>query len=191
MQASGGLDLFGLADTATDRRKFVERLDERAVAEEGRRCGLSEIDGQTLNSTLRRGWYWGSEEFKEALMQQLDGRKAADGGLPESAPYKGEGQLGDHREREAERIFDAGVRHFGLKNSQRATFASMPRGDLRNVAIAWMLWRKTSMRQKWIADRLALRSAANVSQRVRLFDRTSEKDLGREIVAWKGRQNEY
>ncbi len=64
MQAAYGLDLFGLKDTAAGRCKFVDRLDARAVAEEGRRCGLAEIEGQTLNSTQRRGWYRAARTLK-------------------------------------------------------------------------------------------------------------------------------
>ena len=47
------------------------------------------------------------------------------------------------------------------------------------------------MPQKWIAERLALRSAANVSQWVRLFDRTIDEGLAKDFAAWKNRQVEF
>ena len=28
-------------------------------------------DGQSLQSTLKRGWYWGSEYFKEQLLERF------------------------------------------------------------------------------------------------------------------------
>ena len=31
-------------------------------------CGLSEIDGQGLQSSLRRGWYYGPERFPDELL---------------------------------------------------------------------------------------------------------------------------
>jgi hypothetical protein len=65
------------------------------------------------------------------------------------------------------------------------TAATLPRGNLRCVAVAWAVWRNTSMPQKWIASRLALRSASNVSQRVRGFDQAPQRDLPRPIRAWK------
>ena len=61
MAVTEGLALFQCEDRAADRRHFVERLEERVKAEAAETCGLSEIEGQTLQSTLRKGWYWGSE----------------------------------------------------------------------------------------------------------------------------------
>jgi hypothetical protein len=39
------------------------------------------------------------------------------------------------------------------------------------VSLAWAITRSTTMRQSWIADRLNMRSAPNVSQQVRRFER--------------------
>ena len=78
-----------------------------------------------------------------------------------------------------------------LNDAGPRTFVKLPRGDLRGVAIAWMLWRRTSIPQLWIGKRLALRSAANVSQRIRLFDRTIDKGPANDFTAWKNRQVEF
>ena len=144
------------------------------------------VSASPFSHSLRDTAFRSCAPPEEALITKLDDRKLADGKLPESAPYKGEGQLSDHRLPDAERIIAAGAAHFGLSASDPDTFRDLPRGDLRSVAIAWMLWRRTSMPQKWVAEKLALRSAANVSQRVRLFDRTIDKELAKEFVIWKG-----
>jgi len=51
------LEAFGCKDTASGRRKWVERLDRRAVEEEAAKCGLvplpEEMDARS--SHLRRG----------------------------------------------------------------------------------------------------------------------------------------
>jgi hypothetical protein len=47
---------------------MVKRLEQRAIAEEAQTCGCAVQAGQSLNSTLRRGWYWGTEAFRERLL---------------------------------------------------------------------------------------------------------------------------
>jgi len=39
--------------------------------------------------------------------------------------------------------------------------------------------------QEWIAKQLNLKSAANTSQQIRLFHLVPEKELVREVKAWK------
>ena len=39
--------------------------------------------------------------------------------------------------------------------------------DARKVALARLLWRRTTVSQGWLAGRLQMRSAANVSQQLR------------------------
>ncbi|MBA3239978.1 MAG: transposase, partial [Acidobacteria bacterium] len=175
LSAAAGLELFGLRDTVKDRRLFVERLDGRMAAEKAEQCGLAEIEDQTLNSSLRRGWYWGSEAFKESMLDLLDQRSDSDEGLPTSRPYQIDDQAEDFAVVAAERLIAEGVAHFQLAGVGSEQFAALPKGDVRRDAIAWMLWKKSTLPQRWIADRLALRSAANVSDRVRKFDRKSPK----------------
>jgi len=72
-----------------------------------------------------------------------------------------------------------------MEGGGRDDFAGLPRGDLRRVATAWSVLRKTSLRQDWIAERLSMRSAGNVSEQVRKFAMRPEKDLAKEIRKWK------
>ena len=90
-----------------------------------------------------------------------------------------------HAIRDAESIITGAVRHFGMGDGQRSDFADLPRGDGRRVAVAWALSRKTSLRQSWIAERLSMRSAGNVSEQVRRFALRPEKELPKEIRLWK------
>jgi putative transposase len=43
--------------------------------------------------------------------------------------------------------------------------------DPRKLALAELLWKRTTVSQEWIAENLSMRSAANVSQQLRRFDR--------------------
>jgi len=46
---------------------------------------------------------------------------------------------------------------------------SLAGSDMRKVALANLLLERTVTRQSWIAEKLAMRSAANVSQQVRRY----------------------
>lgn len=145
-------------------------------------CGLSEIKGQTLQSTLRKGGYWGGESFKQTLLQKLEGLNG--GSMPVAKDFRSSDQARDHDLRDGERIISEAVQQFGLKSGRREDFTALPRGDLRRVAVAWAVYRRTSLRQSWIADRLGLRSGDNVSAQVRKLPTRASVELSTEIQAW-------
>jgi len=182
MAAVEGLALFQCEDRAVDRRHFVERLEDRLKAEAAESCGLSEIEGQTLQSTLRKGWYWGGEAFKESLLEKLEQLKGS--ALPVAKDFRSSDQARDHAQRDGEKIIAEAVRHFGLEGGRPEDFRALPRGDLRRVAVAWSLCRRTSLKQAWIADRIGLCSGDNVSAQVRKISDRPRKELTLEIRAW-------
>jgi hypothetical protein len=49
------------------------------------------------------------------------------------------------------------------------------------VAIAWAIWRATAMPQGWIAEKLKLRSAANVSPWLSRFEAMKDHALPKVI----------
>ena len=95
LAAEEGLKRFDLPDTVAGRRRMVERLDRRAVEEEIKKCGMPVIpeDVDARCSHLRRGWYWGSQEFagklREAFGKADEGAEEIVASLPESATGDG------------------------------------------------------------------------------------------------------
>ena len=71
-----------------------------------------------------------------------------------------------HNEKQAQRLLDGGLATAGLSTRE---LDSLPGSDVRKVALANLLLERTIARQSWIADKLAMRSAANVSQQVRRY----------------------
>lgn len=100
-----------------------------------RQAGDSLVEGQTLNTTLRRGWYLGSEEFREKLVAKLG--KLKPGSATESR-RKGDcaEQTRDHGQKEAERIIAVAVMVFGFKVE---AWKSLRKGD----------WRKGLVIDQW------------------------------------------
>jgi len=149
-----GLELFGYKDEARDRRRFVERLEKRALEDEGRVAGPH----QGLQNTLQRGWYWGSQEFREKMLKLVK-RASSNRNYRTSA-------LGRQKDRgEAEFWLEKTQEHFGLGKSTLTDALRTAR-----LAAAWALHHRTNQPQNWIADQTGLHSAANVSQQVRRID---------------------
>lgn len=77
--------------------------------------------------------------------------------------------------REAQRLLDGGLAAAGLSAKE---LDSLPGSDVRKVALANLLLERTVARQSWIAEKLAMRSAANVSQQVRRYRATRPRLTG-------------
>ncbi len=156
------LAAFGCKDTTSGRRKWVERLDRRAVEEEAERCGLvplpEEVDARC--SHLRQGWYWGSQAFAEKMLKLA----GATLGRDRNRTYRASLERRAHDVTKAEQLLREGLQAAGLdlRNLQRLSGS-----DARKVAIAGAIWEQTVVPQKWLAERLRMRSAANVSQQLR------------------------
>ncbi len=177
LETTMGFEVSCVKDTVAGRRAMIGRLGKRIRDEEPSRCGWSEREGQTLNSTFKRGWYWGSENFREKLLGLLEGRIAGLG----NRNYRSSEQSKAHGEAEAQRLLGWGMDALGLSDLE---IRKSLRGDLRRVALAKVLDSRTTVSQKWIAQKLNMKSAANVSQQVRRFSELPEKHLPAAIRTW-------
>lgn len=178
--AADGLARFDLPDTAAGRRRLVGHLDRRAVTEEIRNCGLpampAEVDARC--SHLRRGWYWGGQAFAEKL-RRLSAKLAKER-QTKSRAYRRTREIRAHSEEQAERWLAQGLAAAGIKPSQ---LADLKGSDPRKLALAELLWKQTTVSQEWIAAKLAMRSAANVSQQLRRSDgRKRAAQIPRELA---------
>jgi putative transposase len=156
LKTDDGFGILGLEDSVQGRRLYVRRLEEKA------RHGVTTPvlpEDQGLQSTLRRGWYWGSEQFRALLMKKLDAES-----IRRNRNYQSTQMGRDHAQAEAERIVQDGLQRFGLSESD---LQSLPGSDPRKVAIASTVHKKTTILLGWTAKRLQMKSAANVSQQLR------------------------
>jgi len=168
---------FGCKDSVAGRKELIERLNQRAIAEGTEKCGWIVRDGQSLNSTLRRGWYWGSEAFRKKLLDL-----AAEGlSRLRHRNRRSTHQWSDHAHLSATDLIQKGFKALELSEDQlKATKGSEP----RKVSLAWAVVRSTTLSQSWIADRLNMRSAANVSQQVRRFESRLNHQTDSRIKRW-------
>ena len=78
METAKGFDVVGLPDTTAGRRRYIECLETLVDWSKPTEAGKVLWEGQSLQSTLRRGWYFGSQRFREKLLDGLgrDGLEA-------------------------------------------------------------------------------------------------------------------
>ena len=175
--AERAFSAFGCADSVAGRRAMIERLEQRAITEKAERCGWADRAGRSLNSTLQRGWYWGSESFREKLLDLVAERLQR----TNNRNYHSSRQAHDHAEARAENIVRNGLAELGLNERD----LNVSRGsDPRKVSLAWAIARSTTVSQNWIAKRLSMRSAANVSQQIRRFEANIESQPDLRIQSW-------
>lgn len=172
LAAETGFLTLGLEDTAAGRREMVSSLDRR-ILEKGKRSGevllAAEVDKRM--SHLRRGWYWGRQEFGEKMLKL--GQKMVRKG--KSREYRRSPQRLEHGQRRAEKWVCEGLEIAGLEERD---LAGLKGSDPRKVALAKVIWEKTTVSQGWIARRMQMRSAANVCQ---LLSRMDPKSIQKKL----------
>lgn len=83
-----------------------------------------------LLKALRRGWCFGSEEFRQRMLERVAGA-----GRKPAGPI-----LAAHNEGEALRLIAAGLKAVGLAGADLKT---LPKGDPRKIAVAAVVKRRT------------------------------------------------
>jgi hypothetical protein len=105
------------------------------------------------------------------MVESLD--KVLEGKNRES--FVGE-QTRQHDVLDAERRVADALKLFGLKE---ADLASLKKGDSHKKVIAWLVRKKTIVRNAWIAERLVMGSSSNLPRQVREVDIAEEGELFR------------
>ncbi len=170
LETGMGLTVAGCEDRAGGRRKFLEMLEERVDWSAPSKAGkeFSEGEGKpvlAVYSSLQRGWFFGSQKFKEELLERLKGRvpKRGPGGRIDAAVRK------DHGERRGLELIQAGMEVFGILEKDLRAAA---KGDWRKGILAEMVQRETTMTLDWISERLRMGDRSNCC---RIIRQTREK----------------
>jgi hypothetical protein len=152
----------GFKDTVAGRRRYV-------LPESGEDIGVELLENQSLQSTLERSWYWGSQIFREQLLDRFE--KIIDGKIENAG--EGMTQLTrDHSEKRGAEILEFAKQHFEMSDEP---LQQTVRGDRRRAAIATVLSEQTTLSRKRIAETLKMKSAGNVSQQIIRFSKNGFK----------------
>jgi hypothetical protein len=110
---------------------------------------------------IRRGWYWGGEEFKERLL----GRVTAATAGKKHESFAGEA-VRAHDERLAEQLLKEGLAALSLTLSAART---LRHNDRHKQGLAWLLRSSTVVSADWVIGRLSLGHRSNASRAMRVF----------------------
>ncbi len=171
------LDLFGLKDAAKGRREFVHRIDDWIRHEKGDPA----VAGTSVEIRAKEGWFWGTESFKEAMLSFLEDKVKMKTRSGRNRTYQSSKLVKDHGERSAIAILESAAAHFRMPKEQLRTLL---RCDHTRAAVAYRLYKETTVSQEWIAEALGMRSAPNVCQQIRKFRLIEELKREPKIRKW-------
>ena len=178
LETGMAFEVSGCSDDAEGRREFLMGL-ERSVdwgnptqagvvfGSEQRRPDLS------VHAALRRGWFFGSQAFRENLMSKLK-IKLDEGGRLKANGYNGP-EIKDHGQDVAERLAAAGCEYFELKEGE---LGNLPKSDERKALIASMIQRQTTVPLDWISERLKMGVRAGVCRSIKRHRERVKQDEG-------------
>jgi putative transposase len=149
------LMLVGQKDSAKGRKNYLGHLEQLGHQHKGMPAMPVAESGQ---STLKRGWYLGTERFKEFLLS-----RAYRQGVKRKRDFRGSEMGKDHAEAEAEELLRKGLK---AQKLSKELVDRLPGSDKRKVAIAATILNETTVSQGWVAKHLQMKSAANVSQQL-------------------------
>ncbi len=134
------------------RRYMAKRVEEVVSAAEPKEA---DVDW----AKIRRGWYLGSSEFRDELMDRLDGTLKSTKRSSLNGP-----EMRLHDEAEAERLLQAGLKRLGLTEN---ALPGMPKGAEEKAILAWYLRKHTTVGRAWIAQRLSMGDESRITKLVR------------------------
>ena len=143
-------------------RGYREKLERYMQFEDDPLAGMrGEFEKQ-----IKRGWYIGSEEFRERLDMLLSGRAKNDN-------HRG-AQRSDHGPAEAERLIQTALE--ALEWNEEGLLAAKS-VQPEKQAIAWLIKTHTAVSGIWIAERLRMGHRTNCSRAISRFRHGQEKNI--------------
>lgn len=162
----GGL---GLSDSPEDLKKYRDYMGMR-ILEMQHGSEPWKIDDQW--AAIRRGWCFGAGPFRNEMLERLDGSLES----KRRESFSGE-EVSRHDEEEAERLVGLGMQSLSLAEDD---LVQLIKSAPAKYAIAWLVRKKTSVRTRWIKERLKMGSATNFADYLRRMESSELSGWGRE-----------
>ena len=160
------LESFGGSDDRLGRERYRRYIQKR----------VDEIAGSDRPweaderwTKIRRGWCLGGDEFRNQMITALDG--VLEGTRRES--YAG-GEIRKHDALEAERLAEMGLDRLKLSSVDLKT---LKKSDPCKKAIAWLIRKRTCVKNEWISNRLGMGSVTKLSSFVSEVDSAQDGEL--------------
>lgn len=158
----------GFPDTPSGRTKFRHYMQKRVLEIA---CSEKPWEADARWAAIRRGWCFGSDEFRERMVETLDG--VMEGKRRDS--FAGT-EVQKHDTLEAQRLLDAGLSALGMSAPD---LHELRKSDPRKKVLAWLIRKNTSVRNEWIARQVRMGCVSNMSQFVREVEESKRGELSR------------
>jgi len=147
------------------------RFPVKSVADE---MALSERPGEFDPdwSKIRRGWYLGSQQFGQQLLDKLEGVRA----VVKRGSLGGE-EIHLHNEHRAKELKQLGLAALKLHD---ANLMDMAKGAVDKKLLAWFIKSRTTVSNVWVSDQLYCGHPSNIPGYVRWVRETKD----RKILKW-------
>jgi len=120
-------------------------------------------------SKIRRGWFWGSDEFGRALLDKLEGLRS------KTKPDSLGGQaIRLHNEHQAEQLKAQGLTALKLDESD---LASMAKGSCEKRVLVWYVKSHTTVNNAWVSEHLHYGHPSNVAKYVQSIRATKDRKI--------------
>ncbi len=146
------LAALNLRDTSAGRARFGEYMIKRVLEV---RYADKPWEADERWKKIRRGWYFGGEDFRGRMLEGIARVLSGDDGTP----FGGEA-ICQHNEEEAERLIAKGLELLGLNE---ADLEGLAMNSPEKYALAWPLRRQTGVKVSWIKQRLRMGKATSFS----------------------------
>jgi REP element-mobilizing transposase RayT len=169
LDTSMGFQVTGCRDDAKGRKEFLLGLERSVDWANPTQAGLVFSSEQrrpelSVHAALRRGWFFGSQAFRDNLMAKLKSKLEA-GGKHIANGYHGQAV--------AESLATAGCGYFKMNE---ADLGALPKGDRRKALIASLIHRETTVPLDWISERLRMGVRAGVCRSITQHRERLKKD---------------
>jgi hypothetical protein len=123
-------------------------------------------------SKIRRGWFWGSDEFGRTLLDKLDGIRS------KTKPDSLGGQaIRFHNEHQAEQLKAQGLAVLDLDESD---LASMTKGSAEKRVLVWFIKSHTTVSNTWLSDHLYCGHPSNVAKYVQSIRKSKDRKIAKQ-----------
>ena len=167
MRVDRVLENLGLRDEARGRRAYRDHVSDVVEEVRTRRRGKATLEQEWRG--LRRGWCFGSDGFREEMVERvaevLRGKRRSS--------YAG-AEVRSHDEYEAEKLVVSALDVLGLSEKD---LLEAKKTDARKQVAAWWVRRQTTVRNRWVADRLHMGHEVNASRAVRRVEDGNTREL--------------
>ena len=115
---------------------------------------------------IKRGWFIGSDVFREKLDKFLEGQTRKD-------TFRG-AQRREHGEAEAERLIGVCLEALGMTEDE---LLGTKNSHLEKQAVAWLIKAKTTVTGVWLAERLQMGHRVNASKAISRFRNSGDREI--------------